>query len=122
MTDAGEAAEGMYVTIGGDDPNALKNAAGKAFIEAFKAAYKVDHLEAYTAYGAQAYLVLANAIKKSNGTRAVDRQEPLQPELPEGHHRGVQDRRHGRSVARRRHGRPVRGRQEQDHHRHHPAG
>jgi branched-chain amino acid transport system substrate-binding protein len=69
VTDAGAASEGMYVTIGGSDPNALKNAAGKAFIAAYKKTYKVDHLEAYTAYGAQAYLVLANAIAKSDGTR-----------------------------------------------------
>jgi branched-chain amino acid transport system substrate-binding protein len=69
VTDAGSAAEGMYVTIGGQDPNALSNATGKAFIAAYKKAYKVDHLEAYTAYGAQAFLVLANAIAKSNGTR-----------------------------------------------------
>jgi branched-chain amino acid transport system substrate-binding protein len=69
VTDAGDAAEGMYVTIGGSDPNALSNASGKAFIKAFKAAYKTDHLEAYTAYGAQAFLVLANAISKSDGTR-----------------------------------------------------
>ncbi len=62
VTDAGAAAEGMYVTIGGPDPNALTNAAGKAFIAAYKKTYKVDHLEAYTAYGAQAFLVLANAI------------------------------------------------------------
>ena len=60
----------MYVTIGGQDPNALTNATGKAFIAAYKKTYKVDHLEAYTAYGAQAFLVLANAIAKSDGSRA----------------------------------------------------
>jgi branched-chain amino acid transport system substrate-binding protein len=70
VTDAGAAAEGMYVTIGGQDPNALTNPTGKAFIAAYKKTYKVDHLEAYTAYGAQAFLVLANAISKSDGTRA----------------------------------------------------
>ena len=70
VTDAGAAAEGMYVTIGGQDPNALTNATGKAFVAAYKKTYKVDHLEAYTAYGAQAFLVLANAIAKSDGTRA----------------------------------------------------
>jgi branched-chain amino acid transport system substrate-binding protein len=84
VTDAGDAAEGMYVTIGGDDPNALKNAAGKAFIKEFKAAYKVDHLEAYTAYGAQAYLVLANAIKKSNGTRASISKNLFSQNFPKG--------------------------------------
>jgi branched-chain amino acid transport system substrate-binding protein len=69
VTDAGAASENMYVTIGGSDPNALTNAAGKAFVAAYKKTYKVDHLEAYTAYGAQAFLVLANAITKSDGTR-----------------------------------------------------
>ena len=67
--DAGTAADGMYVTIGGSDPNTLKNPAGKAFVKAFKKAYHVKQLEAYTAYGAQAFLVLANAIKKGNGSR-----------------------------------------------------
>ena len=67
VTDAGDAAEGMYVTIGGTDPNALTNAAGKAFIRDFKKTYKVDHLEAYTAYGAQAY----------PRARERDRQEPI---------------------------------------------
>ena len=60
-TDAGSAAEGMYVTIGGQDPNQLTNAAGKAFAAAFKKAYKVKQLEAYTAYGAQAFQVLARS-------------------------------------------------------------
>jgi branched-chain amino acid transport system substrate-binding protein len=66
---AGAAAEGMFVTIGGSDPNQLSNPSGKAFVKAFKAAYHVKQLEAYTAYGAQAFLVLANAIAKSDGTR-----------------------------------------------------
>jgi branched-chain amino acid transport system substrate-binding protein len=68
--DAGTAAEGMYVTIGGQDPNKLTNATGKAFLTAFKKEYHVKTLEAYTAYGAQAFLVLANAIQKSNGSRS----------------------------------------------------
>jgi branched-chain amino acid transport system substrate-binding protein len=68
--DAGSAAEGMYVTIGGQDPNKLTNATGKAFSTAFKKAYHTKFLEAYTAYGAQAFLVLANAIQKSNGSRS----------------------------------------------------
>ena len=68
-TGAGTAAEGMYVTIGGSDPNQLTNPSGKAFIKAFKAAYHVKLLNAYTAYGAQAFLVLANAMAKSDGTR-----------------------------------------------------
>ncbi len=70
VTDAGAAAEGMYVTIGGSSPNDLKNAAGKAFVSAFKKTYKVKTLQAYTGYGAEAMQVLMAAIAKSNGTRA----------------------------------------------------
>ena len=84
VTDAGAAAENMYVTIGGSDPNALSNASGKAFIKAFKKTYKVSHLEAYTAYGAQAYLVLANAIAKSNGTRASIDKNLFNQSFPKG--------------------------------------
>jgi branched-chain amino acid transport system substrate-binding protein len=70
VTDAAAAAEGMYVTIGGSSPNDLKNAAGKAFVTAFKKAYNVKTLQAYTGYGAAAMQVLLTAIAKSNGTRA----------------------------------------------------
>jgi branched-chain amino acid transport system substrate-binding protein len=84
VTDAGTAAEGMYVTIGGSDPNALSNPTGKAFVAAYKKTYKVDHLEAYTAYGAQAYLVLANAIVKSNGTRASIAKNLYSQTFPKG--------------------------------------
>jgi branched-chain amino acid transport system substrate-binding protein len=84
VTDAGAAAEGMYVTIGGQDPNALTNATGKAFVAAYKKTYKVDHLEAYTAYGAQAFLVLANAIAKSDGTRASITKNLYNVSFPKG--------------------------------------
>jgi len=84
VTDAGSAATGMYDTIGGQDPNALTNASGKAFLAAYKKTYHVDHLEAYTAYGAQAYLVLANAIAKSNGTRASIAKNLYSQSFPKG--------------------------------------
>src|SRR5579862_1288989 len=83
-TDAGTAAEGMYVTIGGTDPNKLSNPAGKAFIAAFKKAYKAKQLEAYTAYGAEAYLVLANAIQHSNGSRLSTDQHLYNQKFPNG--------------------------------------
>lgn len=83
-TDAGTAAEGMYVTIGGTDPNKLSNPAGKAFIKAFKAAYHAKQLEAYTAYGAEAYQVLANAIAKGNGTAASTDQHLYNQSFPNG--------------------------------------
>jgi branched-chain amino acid transport system substrate-binding protein len=69
ITDAAAASDQMYVTIGGSSPNDLKNAAGKAFVSAFKKAYKVNTLQAYTGYGAEAMQVLLAAIAKSNGTR-----------------------------------------------------
>ena len=84
VTDAGAASAGMYDTIGGSDPNALTNAAGKAFIAAYKKTYHVDHLEAYTAYGAQAFLVLANAITKSDGTRASIAKNLYNQNFPKG--------------------------------------
>jgi ABC-type branched-subunit amino acid transport system substrate-binding protein len=74
----------MYVTIGGQDPNALTNPTGKAFIAAYKKTYKVDHLEAYTAYGAQAFLVLANAISKSDGSRASVTKNLFSQTFPKG--------------------------------------
>jgi ABC-type branched-subunit amino acid transport system substrate-binding protein len=82
--DAGSAAEGMYVTIGGQDPNKLTNATGKAFATAFKKAYHVKQLEAYTAYGAQAFLVLANAVQKSNGSRSSITQHLYSQNFPNG--------------------------------------
>ncbi len=82
--DAGTAANGMYVTIGGQDPNKLTNASGKAFAAAFKKAYHVKQLEAYTAYGAQAFLVLANAIAKSNGTNPSITQHLYSQSFPMG--------------------------------------
>jgi branched-chain amino acid transport system substrate-binding protein len=84
VTDAGAASAGLYNTIGGTDPNALTNAAGKAFIAAYKKTYKVDKLEAYTAYGAQAFLVLANAITKSDGTRASIAKNLYSQNFPKG--------------------------------------
>jgi branched-chain amino acid transport system substrate-binding protein len=83
-TNAGSAVTGMYDTIGGQDPNALSNPAGKAFIAAYKKTYHADSLEAYTAYGAQAFLVLANAITKSNGTRASIDKNLYNQSFPKG--------------------------------------
>jgi branched-chain amino acid transport system substrate-binding protein len=82
--DAGDAAAGMYITIGGTDPNKLSNKAGKAFVKAFKTAYHTKHLEAYTAYAAQATLVLANAIKKSDGSRLSIDKHLFKQKFPTG--------------------------------------
>ena len=84
VKDAGAASAGMYDTIGGSDPNALTNASGKAFVAAYKKTYHVDTLEAYTAYGGQAFLVLANAITKSDGTRASIAKNLYNQSFPKG--------------------------------------
>ena len=68
---AGDASEGMYISIAGEPYKNLP-AAGKKFAKAFgksigKPAAKVNP---YSNYGATAMLVLMNAIAKSNGTRA----------------------------------------------------
>jgi branched-chain amino acid transport system substrate-binding protein len=82
--DAGSAAAGMYITIGGSDPNKLSNPSGRAFVKAFKRAYHVKTLEAYTAYAAQATLVLAHAIVKSNGTRLSMDKHLFKQKFPKG--------------------------------------
>ena len=122
VTDAGAAAEGMYVTIGGQDPNALTNASGKAFVAAYKKTYKVDHLEAYTAYGAQAFLVLANAIAKSNGTRPSILKGLYNQSFPKGVIGSFKIDSTGDPDARWRHRRSVRRWPAEDHHGHQPAG
>jgi branched-chain amino acid transport system substrate-binding protein len=70
---AGTGAEGMYITVPGAPPEALKGA-GKTFVNGFrKSSLNPGHkkLASYVAYAAQAADVLMTAIKKSNGTRAA---------------------------------------------------
>jgi branched-chain amino acid transport system substrate-binding protein len=84
LKDAGSAAAGMYITIGGSDPNKLSNPSGRAFVKAFKSAYHVKQLEAYTAYAAQATLLLARAITSGNGTRLSTDQHLFNQNFPNG--------------------------------------
>jgi branched-chain amino acid transport system substrate-binding protein len=70
---AGTGAEGMYITVPGAPPEALKGA-GKTFVNGFrKSSLNPGHkkLASYVAYAAQAADVLMTAIKNSNGTRAA---------------------------------------------------
>jgi branched-chain amino acid transport system substrate-binding protein len=66
---AGSAAEGMYITVPGAPPESLKGA-GKKFVDAFRKSIGGKKLASYTAYAAQAAVVVLDAVKKSNGTRA----------------------------------------------------
>src|SRR5262249_18749002 len=73
ITGAGSAgpknAEGMYMSVAGAPPDALKGA-GRDFVNGFKSAQGVSAVEPYTAYAAQAAEVMLQAIENSDGTRA----------------------------------------------------
>ena len=68
---AGDASEGMYISIAGQPYKNLP-AAGKKFAQQFGKAIGLSaaKVNPYSNYGATAMLVLLNAIAKSNGTRA----------------------------------------------------
>ncbi len=66
---AGSAAEGMYITVPGVPPEALRGR-GRTFVRAFQRTQGGKKLASYTAYAAQAADVLLTAIARSNGTRA----------------------------------------------------
>ncbi|HEY6053023.1 MAG TPA: branched-chain amino acid ABC transporter substrate-binding protein, partial [Gaiellaceae bacterium] len=65
---AGEAAEGMHVSIAGL-PNEQLQGAGKAFVKAFRTVVHKD-ADPYSVYAAQAAEVLLGAIATSDGSRA----------------------------------------------------
>ena len=69
MDDAGEAAEGAYMSVAGVPPEELTGA-GATFLSDFEAKYSPDAVDPYTPYGAAAVEVLMNAIAASDGTRA----------------------------------------------------
>jgi len=68
---AGDASEGMYISIAGEPYKNLP-AAGKQFAQKFGKSIHLtpSKVNPYSNYGATAMLVVLNAIAKSNGTRA----------------------------------------------------
>jgi branched-chain amino acid transport system substrate-binding protein len=68
---AGDASDGMYISIAGEPYKNLP-AAGKKFAQQFgkSIGLSASKVNPYSNYGATAMLVLINAIAKSNGTRA----------------------------------------------------
>jgi branched-chain amino acid transport system substrate-binding protein len=67
---AGNASEGMYVSVAGE-PNSNLPQAGKTFVKNFGATQKGGQVDPYSSYAAQAAQVLLSAIEKSDGTRAA---------------------------------------------------
>lgn len=67
------ATTGMYVTVAGSSADALvaEGGAGREFINAFKAETGVARVEPYTAYAAQAALLLLDAIETGGDDRAA---------------------------------------------------
>jgi branched-chain amino acid transport system substrate-binding protein len=67
------ATTGMLVTVAGSSANALvaEGGAGREFINAFKAETGVARVEPYTAYAAQAAVILLDAIEAAGDDRAA---------------------------------------------------
>jgi branched-chain amino acid transport system substrate-binding protein len=66
---AGQAAEGMYVSVAGQ-PNENLGPTGKKFVADFGATQAGGQVDPYSAYAAQSTEVLLTAIENSDGTRA----------------------------------------------------
>jgi len=68
VADAGSAAQGMSISVPGTPAKSLKGA-GRAFLTQFGRTQRGKEIQAYTAYAAQAAVVLLDAVARSNGTR-----------------------------------------------------
>jgi branched-chain amino acid transport system substrate-binding protein len=68
IDDAGAAAEGAYMSVGGVPVEQLSGA-GSTFVSEFQAKYSPDAIDPYTPYAAAATEVLLKAIEASDGSR-----------------------------------------------------
>jgi branched-chain amino acid transport system substrate-binding protein len=80
---AGQAAEGMYVSVAGQ-PNENLGATGKTFVKDFGATQPGGQVDPYSSYAAQAAQVLLTAIENSDGTRADVTNQLLQTNVTDG--------------------------------------
>ena len=76
LTQAGDAAEGIYVTFGGL-PESELSAEGQEFVEAYEANYD-DDIQPYTAYAYEAANVMLDAIERAGEDGEVERDEVVQ--------------------------------------------
>jgi branched-chain amino acid transport system substrate-binding protein len=80
---AGQAAEGVYVSVAGQ-PNENLGATGKKFVEDFGATQAGGQVDPYSSYAAQAAESLLTAIENSDGTRADVTTQLLQTNVTDG--------------------------------------
>jgi branched-chain amino acid transport system substrate-binding protein len=80
---AGQAAEGIYVSVAGQ-PNENLGETGKKFVEDFGATQAGGQVDPYSAYAAQAAESLLTAIENSDGTRADVTTQLLQTKVTDG--------------------------------------
>jgi branched-chain amino acid transport system substrate-binding protein len=80
---AGAAANGMYISQPGLPEDKLSGA-GKQFVADFKAETGKSAVDPYTAYAAQATVVLLDAIERSDGTRASVAEELFNTDVKGG--------------------------------------
>ena len=107
---AGPAADGMYISQPGIPTDQLTGG-GKEFVDAFKAASGKDTVDPYTAYAAQAAVVLLEAIDRADGDRTKVARGAVQHEHQRRDPRRLRDRRERRHDARNGHVLPGEGRQ-----------
>jgi branched-chain amino acid transport system substrate-binding protein len=80
---AGQAAEGMYVSVAGQ-PNENLGDTGKQFVEDFGATQPGGQVDPYSSYAAQSAESLLTAIENSDGTRADVATQLLQTKVTDG--------------------------------------
>jgi branched-chain amino acid transport system substrate-binding protein len=80
---AGQAAEGIYVSVAGQ-PNENLGETGKKFVEDFGATQAGGQVDPYSSYAAQSAQVLLTAIENSDGTRADVTDQLLQTKVTDG--------------------------------------
>jgi branched-chain amino acid transport system substrate-binding protein len=76
LTQAGDAADGIYVTFGGL-PESELSAEGQEFVETYESKYD-DQIQPYTAYAYEAANVMLDAIERASDGGEVSRETVLQ--------------------------------------------
>ena len=83
VSGAGNASEGMYVSVAGE-PNEKLGATGKKFVTDFGKTQSGGNVDPYSAYAAQSADVLLTAIENSDGTRADVAAQLLKTKVTDG--------------------------------------
>jgi branched-chain amino acid transport system substrate-binding protein len=83
VSGAGNASEGMYVSVAGE-PNEKLGPTGQKFVKDFGATQASGNVDPYSSYAAQAADVILTAIEKSDGTRAAVANNLLHTKVTDG--------------------------------------